>query len=218
MDEGDSSTATSSDYAKKAMAAEKLAELSLIDPKRAKREHKHSEDSILKLMESWEPYHFGVLTGIWVCLNSDRLVAENHNGFLDAFFSVLSYVVSVPFYTGFLPILFWIVRLFKESKVTTNSNKITADDLAAHLVDVLVNEGQNSGGKGREISVTGANSSEEANTAPVFPQQDGIHDEYDNAASMAMGGHARVARAHFLVACGTRRYTVSTLTTIVAGS
>ncbi|ONK77537.1 uncharacterized protein A4U43_C02F7600 [Asparagus officinalis] len=37
MDEGDSSTATSSDYAKKAMAAEKLAELSLIDPKRAKR-------------------------------------------------------------------------------------------------------------------------------------------------------------------------------------
>ncbi|ONK62149.1 uncharacterized protein A4U43_C07F870 [Asparagus officinalis] len=43
-----------------------------------------------------------------------------------------------------------------------------------------VNEGQNSGGKGREISVTGANSSEEANTAPVFPQQDGIHDEYDN--------------------------------------
>ena len=35
--EGDSSTGTSSDYAKKAMAADKLAELALIDPKRAKR-------------------------------------------------------------------------------------------------------------------------------------------------------------------------------------
>lgn len=34
--EGDSSTAMS-DYAKKAVAADKLAELALIDPKRAKR-------------------------------------------------------------------------------------------------------------------------------------------------------------------------------------
>ncbi|URD89710.1 acidPPc [Musa troglodytarum] len=30
-----------------------------------------------------------------------------HHGFLDNMFSVLSCVVSVPFYTGFLPILFW---------------------------------------------------------------------------------------------------------------
>ncbi|ONK55406.1 uncharacterized protein A4U43_UnF3640 [Asparagus officinalis] len=37
MFDGDSSTTTSLDYAKKAMAADKLAELALIDPKRARR-------------------------------------------------------------------------------------------------------------------------------------------------------------------------------------
>ncbi|KAG0460152.1 hypothetical protein HPP92_023280 [Vanilla planifolia] len=30
-----------------------------------------------------------------------------HSGYLDKFFTVLSCVVSVPFYTGFLPLIFW---------------------------------------------------------------------------------------------------------------
>ncbi|XP_020272799.1 lipid phosphate phosphatase delta-like [Asparagus officinalis] len=34
-------------------------------------------------------------------------IQRNHNGFLDAFFSVLSCAVSAPFYIGFLPVLFW---------------------------------------------------------------------------------------------------------------
>lgn len=34
-------------------------------------------------------------------------IQKYQDGFWDAFFSVLSCVVSVPFYTGFLPVLFW---------------------------------------------------------------------------------------------------------------
>jgi len=35
-----------------------------------------------------------------------------HNKYLDAFFSALSCVVSVPFYTAFLPLLFWVCLCF----------------------------------------------------------------------------------------------------------
>ncbi|KAL3341521.1 hypothetical protein AABB24_025859 [Solanum stoloniferum] len=34
-------------------------------------------------------------------------IQKYHNKYLDAFFSALSCVVSVPFYTAFLPLLFW---------------------------------------------------------------------------------------------------------------
>lgn len=37
------------------------------------------------------------------------------NGVLDAFFSGLSCVVSVPFYTAFLPLLFWVSFLTSSS-------------------------------------------------------------------------------------------------------
>lgn len=36
-----------------------------------------------------------------------ELLQKVHHKLLDSFFSVLSCVVSVPFYTGFLPLLFW---------------------------------------------------------------------------------------------------------------
>lgn len=43
-----------------------------------------------------------------------ELVLQKHqNRVLDAFFSCLSCVVSVPFYTAFLPLLFWVT--FKTS-------------------------------------------------------------------------------------------------------
>ncbi|KAG5615793.1 hypothetical protein H5410_015617 [Solanum commersonii] len=35
------------------------------------------------------------------------MIQKYHNKYLDAFFSALSCVVSVPFYTAFLPLLFW---------------------------------------------------------------------------------------------------------------
>ncbi|XP_076900024.1 lipid phosphate phosphatase delta-like [Bidens hawaiensis] len=44
-----------------------------------------------------------VISGTPFILN----IQKNQHGFWDAFFSVLSCVVSVPFYTGFLPLLFW---------------------------------------------------------------------------------------------------------------
>lgn len=34
-------------------------------------------------------------------------IQSKHDAFLDGFFSVLSCIVSVPFYTGFIPLLFW---------------------------------------------------------------------------------------------------------------
>ncbi|KVH88913.1 hypothetical protein Ccrd_024734 [Cynara cardunculus var. scolymus] len=39
-------------------------------------------------------------------------IQKYQRGSLDAFFSGLSCVVSVPFYTGFLPLLFWVNSLF----------------------------------------------------------------------------------------------------------
>lgn len=65
--EGDSSTATSSDYAKKAMAADKLAELSLMDPKRAKRWELFSCFRIIFVswLISWSFFLFGVRYFHW---------------------------------------------------------------------------------------------------------------------------------------------------------
>jgi hypothetical protein len=37
-----------------------------------------------------------------------KLLQRLQHKLLDNFFSVLSCVVSVPFYTGFLPLLFWV--------------------------------------------------------------------------------------------------------------
>jgi hypothetical protein len=37
-----------------------------------------------------------------------ELLQRVHHKLLDNFFSVLSCIVSVPFYTGFLPLLFWV--------------------------------------------------------------------------------------------------------------
>ncbi|KAK9128384.1 hypothetical protein Syun_017181 [Stephania yunnanensis] len=48
-----------------------------------------------------------VITGTHSILQIQACNLRFKNGFLDAFFSGLSYVVSVPFYTAFLPFLFW---------------------------------------------------------------------------------------------------------------
>ncbi|XP_071721023.1 lipid phosphate phosphatase delta-like [Rutidosis leptorrhynchoides] len=56
---------------------------------------------IRSLIQPWV-YH-SVISGTPTILQIQRY----QHGFLDAFFSVLSCVVSVPFYTGFLPLLFW---------------------------------------------------------------------------------------------------------------
>lgn len=44
-----------------------------------------------------------------------QLVQKLQHPVLDTFFSLVSCVVSVPFYTGFLPILFWVCLWFFSS-------------------------------------------------------------------------------------------------------
>ncbi|KAF7804179.1 lipid phosphate phosphatase delta [Senna tora] len=53
------------------------------------------------LLQPWVTHHVVMGTPIILRIQSYRL------GLLDALFSGLSCVVSVPFYTGFLPLLFW---------------------------------------------------------------------------------------------------------------
>ncbi|KAK7244695.1 hypothetical protein RIF29_39520 [Crotalaria pallida] len=52
-------------------------------------------------LQPWVTHHVEIGTPIVLQIQSYRL------GFLDALFSGLSCVVSVPFYTAFLPLLFW---------------------------------------------------------------------------------------------------------------
>ncbi|PSS07848.1 Lipid phosphate phosphatase [Actinidia chinensis var. chinensis] len=56
---------------------------------------------IRSLTQPWVSRH--VISGTSLILQ----IQKYHGGCLDAFFSGLSYVVSVPFYTAFLPLLFW---------------------------------------------------------------------------------------------------------------
>ncbi|MED6106224.1 hypothetical protein PIB30_002677 [Stylosanthes scabra] len=61
-------------------------------------------DVTLKLrsfLQPWVSHHVEIGTPIIL------QIQNYHFGSLDAFFSALSCVVSVPFYTGFLPLLFW---------------------------------------------------------------------------------------------------------------
>ncbi|EXB86902.1 Dihydrosphingosine 1-phosphate phosphatase [Morus notabilis] len=53
------------------------------------------------LLQSWVSHH--VVTGTPLIIQ----IQKYHNGFLDSLFSGLSCIVSVPFYTAFLPLLFW---------------------------------------------------------------------------------------------------------------
>ncbi|XP_004309345.1 PREDICTED: dihydrosphingosine 1-phosphate phosphatase C823.11-like, partial [Fragaria vesca subsp. vesca] len=53
------------------------------------------------LLQPWVAHHF--ITGTPLILQ----IQNYQNRFLDAFFFALSCVVSVPFYTAFLPLLFW---------------------------------------------------------------------------------------------------------------
>ncbi|KAL6141566.1 hypothetical protein ACLB2K_059854 [Fragaria x ananassa] len=53
------------------------------------------------LLQPWVSHH--VITGTPLILQ----IQNYQHRFLDAFFSALSCVVSVPFYTAFLPLLFW---------------------------------------------------------------------------------------------------------------
>ncbi|KAJ6743112.1 PHOSPHATIDIC ACID PHOSPHATASE TYPE 2/HALOPEROXIDASE-RELATED [Salix viminalis] len=53
------------------------------------------------LVQPWVSHH--VITGTPMILQ----IQKYQHGFLDALFSGLSCVVSVPFYTAFLPLLFW---------------------------------------------------------------------------------------------------------------
>lgn len=53
------------------------------------------------LVQPWVSHH--VITGTPIILQ----IQKYQHGFLDALFSGLSCVVSVPFYTAFLPLLFW---------------------------------------------------------------------------------------------------------------
>ncbi|KAF7148403.1 hypothetical protein RHSIM_Rhsim03G0002700 [Rhododendron simsii] len=56
---------------------------------------------IRSLTQPWVSRH--VISGTPIALR----IQKYHHGSLDAFFSGLSCVVSVPFYTAFLPLLFW---------------------------------------------------------------------------------------------------------------
>lgn len=56
---------------------------------------------IRSFLQPWVIYH--VKTGIPLILQ----IQKSQHKILDALFSALSCVVSVPFYTGFLPLLFW---------------------------------------------------------------------------------------------------------------
>ncbi|GFZ03679.1 ubiquitin carboxyl-terminal hydrolase family protein [Actinidia rufa] len=56
---------------------------------------------IRSLTQPWVSRH--VISGTSLILQ----IQKYHGGCLDTFFSGLSYVVSVPFYTAFLPLLFW---------------------------------------------------------------------------------------------------------------
>lgn len=56
---------------------------------------------IRSLLQRWVTHH--VISGTSFILQ----IQKHQHGFLDALFSGLSCVVSVPFYTAFLPLLFW---------------------------------------------------------------------------------------------------------------
>jgi sphingosine-1-phosphate phosphatase 1 len=51
---------------------------------------------------------------------------------LDNFFSVLSCVVSVPFYTGFLPLLFWVCHSCPSGTLTTSCSASVRLNVFSH--------------------------------------------------------------------------------------
>ncbi|MBA0684281.1 hypothetical protein Goari_025876, partial [Gossypium aridum] len=56
---------------------------------------------IRSLLQPWVSHH--VVSGTYIILK----IQKHQHKFLDALFSGLSCIVSVPFYTAFLPLLFW---------------------------------------------------------------------------------------------------------------